>query len=545
MAKSLYQKLKLLYLLKIFREDTDENHGLSMEEIIKKLALCNIEAERKSLYDDMDMLDQFGYEIIRQKIGHTTLYSLGNREFSVGELKLLVDAVQSSRFLTKKKSEELTEKLTQLLSRYDASSLKRQVQVTGRVKTMNETIFISVDSIYAAMSNNHAISFEYHEWNENRRLVLRKDGHKKHISPWAMVWDNEFYYLVAYDPDRKGLRHYRVDKIKHVNEEEFIREGKDCFLDAEIETYVEQRFSMFAGEKELISIECPKRYIGPFIDRFGEDMHIRKLDEDTLRISFHVAVTPVFFGWITGLGDQVRIVEPKHVVSDMAMFGAGIAKRHAEQKIRAVIFDLGMVLVDFRYHDYMIDLGFDAETIRFFEDNIVLSPKWLELDRALTTEEEAIQYWKTTYPLYASFLDRFFEDYTEMVVAYSDSKAIVKSLRDCGYEVYLLTNYPDKMYDIHSKCFPFTELANGVLVSAKLRMAKPDRGIFEHLLREYNLSPEECIFLDDREENIKGARSLGIRGIVVNHREEAFRKLFDELLVLGKYGEPAPFGETD
>lgn len=533
MAKSIYQKLKILYLLKILWEYTDENHGVGMAEIIDRLAEFGIEAERKSIYDDFEMLDHFGFEVSKNYDGHRVVYSLISRNFSVGELKLLVDAVQSSRFLTRKRSEELTEKLTTLLSVYDASELERQVQVSGRVKMMNENIFVCIDTIHAAISQNHPIAFDYMEWNDKRQLTKRADGSKKHISPFALVWDNEFYYLVAFDPLKNDLRHYRVDKMQHVEIEDGVREGRNLLEEAEIETYVEQRFSMFAGKKRAITVECTKPFLGPFIDRFGDDLHIRK-NGDLYRLNFHVAVTEVFLGWIAGLSDNVRIVEPQSVVDSMASFAAKLCKRHANRRIRAVILDLGMVLVNFRYMDFMKELGFDDETAGFFRTNIILSELWRGLECAKYTQDELSLILQTQYPQYKYEISHFFEEIEWIVEEYPDAERIVRELKDKGYEVYILTNYPEHMYRIQSPKWKFLPFTDGAVVSAFEKMSKPSEAFYRCLLNRYGLNPEECVFVDDSTDNVETAQSIGIHGIVADHREEAFRTLFEYLRICGK-----------
>ena len=534
MAKSANQKLKLLYLLRILWEETDDDHGLSLESIIKKLSAYGIEAERKSLYDDFLMLGDFGMEVLKQKDGRTTLYSLGTRDFSVGELKLLADAVQSSRFLTEKRSEELIKKLKTLVSRHEASLLDRQLQVTGSVKMINESIFIGIDRIYAAIAQGKQISFRYMEWDEHRNLVLRKDGDKSHISPWALVWDNEFYYLVAYDPARESLRHYRVDKMKKIELEDGAREGYDVFKNAGTRAYAEQRFSMYEGVKEAVTVECDRVSFGPFFDRFGEqELSIRK-SGDRFRLRFHVAVTDVFLGWIAGLGEGVRIVEPQAVCDRMTEFSERLMKRHAGGPVKAVIFDLGMVLVDFRYRAYMDDIGFDEKTREFFASEIVLSPLWCRMDRCEFSMMEAAEILKERYPDYRDAISTFFSGIRDIARPFPESYGYVKRLKDMGYKVYILSNYPEDLFNMHYESWEFFPLTDGAVISAKEKLAKPEEAFYKLLLNRFELSPEECIFLDDREDNVLTARSLGIRSILVNHREEAFRTLFEQLAVCGQ-----------
>lgn len=212
MAKSSGQKLKLLYLIKMLRENTDENHPMSTPDIIKYLENQGIHAERKSIYNDMECLADFGYDVVQVQSRLGGGYYLGSREFELPELKLLVDAVQSSRFITTKKSRELIRKLEQIAGKNDAGKLQRQVYVAGRVKTENESIYYSIDAIHRAIQENKQISFVYLDWNLKKQLVPRPNGNKC-VSPWALIWREENYYLAAYDSEDRVIKHYRVDKM--------------------------------------------------------------------------------------------------------------------------------------------------------------------------------------------------------------------------------------------------------------------------------------------------------------------------------------------
>ena len=211
MAKSSGQKLKLLYLIKMLRENTDENHPMSTPDIIKYLENQGIHAERKSIYNDMECLADFGYDVVQVQSRLGGGYYLGSREFELPELKLLVDAVQSSRFITTKKSRELIRKLEQIAGKNDAGKLQRQVYVAGRVKTENESIYYSIDAIHRAIQENKQISFVYLDWNLKKQLVPRPNGNKC-VSPWALIWREENYYLAAYDSEDRVIKHYRVDR---------------------------------------------------------------------------------------------------------------------------------------------------------------------------------------------------------------------------------------------------------------------------------------------------------------------------------------------
>ena len=213
MSKSSNQKLKLIYLLKIFNEETDEEHGLTMPEIIMRLSSYGVKAERKSIYDDIEELCLAGYDIEKETSGNRTLYYFADRRFELPELKLLVDAVQSSRFITRKKSEKLIGKIEGLASRYDARRLSGNVHVANRIKNMNESIYYIIDDIQRALTEDKKITFKYFRWNARGEKELRHDGQLYKVSPWALTWDDENYYLVAYDDSSEMIKHYRVDKM--------------------------------------------------------------------------------------------------------------------------------------------------------------------------------------------------------------------------------------------------------------------------------------------------------------------------------------------
>lgn len=309
MAKSPGQKLKLLYLVKMLEENTDEQHVLSTSEIIERLAANDIHSERKSIYDDIEKLREFGYDIISVSSRQGGGYYLASREFELPELKLLVDAVQSSRFITTRKSRELIKKLEQKAGRHDAGKLQRQVYVAGRIKTENESIYYSIDIIHRAIQENKQISFTYMDWNLKKKLVPRANGDKK-VSPWALVWQDENYYLAAFDSEDKIIKHYRVDKMGKVELLEEKREGVEQFSAIDLTSYTNQTFGMYGGQEEIVTLQLPNRLIGVVLDRFGKDTDIRPVDEEAFRVRVRVAVSGQFYGWLAGIGKEVRIVSP-------------------------------------------------------------------------------------------------------------------------------------------------------------------------------------------------------------------------------------------
>lgn len=319
MAKNPNQKLKLLYLYRIFLEKTDEEHKLSMEELLAALSHYGIAAERKSVYDDIAALQDYGLDIVLQR-GRGGGYYIASRDFELPELKLLVDAVQCSRFITEKKSNELIKKVEALASEPQARALQRQVYISGRVKTMNESIYYNIDKLHTAISTGKKITFRYFEWavdfsGEDRiQKRFRRDGGNYTVSPWALTWDDENYYLVAYDGASDQIRHYRVDKMERIALTGQQREGQKHFQEQfNVAAYTRKMFGMFSGAERTVRLRCENRFIGVIRDRFGSDLMLQKLDEEHFAVNVTVAVSPQFFSWIFGLGGAVRILEPEEV----------------------------------------------------------------------------------------------------------------------------------------------------------------------------------------------------------------------------------------
>ena len=330
MAKSSNQKLKLLYLMKIFMADTDEDHGLTIREIISKLSQYDINADRKTLYQDFEELRFFGFDILAEQDGKNYCYKLVSREFELAELKLLVDSVQSAKFITERKSKELIRKLEGLASKYEAKQLTRQVIISGRVKTMNESIYYNVDKIHTAIATDSQIRFQYAQWTLNKELVPRKNGEWYQISPWSLAWDDEYYYLIAYDAEDAIIKHYRVDKMQKITILDLPRAGKAEYESKNVPSYSKRLFGMFGGDTEMVTIEAENDMVGVFIDRFGKDIPLHKVDKDHFSFSVDVEISQQFLGWIIALGEKVKITAPKDVVKQMQEE----AKRLANQYLK-------------------------------------------------------------------------------------------------------------------------------------------------------------------------------------------------------------------
>ena len=317
MAKGSNQKLKIIYLMKILLEKTDEIHSITMAEIISSLEAYGITAERKSIYSDIECLRQYGMDIIGEQQDRTYHYHVGSRQFELAELKLLVDAVQSAKFITAKKSRELIKKIEGLASKYEASQLQRQVFVTERIKTVNESIYYNVDVLHAAIGSNSQITFRYFQWDVNKKMVLKREGALYEVSPWALSWDDENYYLVAYDSAENKIKHFRVDKMLHIEISDKKREGKEHFKQFDMALYAKKVFGMFGGEEQVVKLECSNYLAGAIIDRFGKDVIMSKVDDNHFTVNVKVAVSRHFLAWIIALGEGAKIVGPETVVEQM------------------------------------------------------------------------------------------------------------------------------------------------------------------------------------------------------------------------------------
>ena len=311
------QKLKMLYLLKIFSEETDDLHPLTMPEIISKLAAYGVNANRKTLYLDFEELRNFGVDIISNKVGHDCYYNIGSRDFELPELKLLVDSVQSSKFITDRKSTELIKKLESLVSKYEGKQLQRQVVISGRVKAMNESIYYNVDKLHEAIGAGCQIRFKYYQWNVDKQMELRKDGAWYQVSPWALMWDDENYYLVAFDAGDGKIKHYRVDKMLSISVTKEKRLGQEQFKRFDMPRYTKSLFGMYGGEQVKVMLEARNDMVGVIIDRFGKDILIAPVDSERFRVNVDVSMSNQFLGWIMAVGDGVKIVGPDKVVEKM------------------------------------------------------------------------------------------------------------------------------------------------------------------------------------------------------------------------------------
>ena len=307
------KKLKLLYLARFLQEETDEQHPKTLQDMLSYLAAHGITAERKSVYDDLELLSLYGMDVQAVR-GKTYGYFLGQRDFQLPELKLLIDVVQSSPFLTQSKSMELINKLEHLTSRPNARQLRRQVYVLGRVRTHNEQLYYAVDGLHTAINDDRQVTFRYFDWQPDGSKAYRRDGALYRVDPVALCVDRH-YYLVSYDPAIEDYRHYRVDRMEGLTVTDTPRDPLPEGFD--LGRYVKTIFDMYNGRTETVRLRFDRALTNVVIDRFGADAHIRP-DGDSVVVTAPVEVGPTFFGWLAQFGPQAELLSPEDVRQEFA-----------------------------------------------------------------------------------------------------------------------------------------------------------------------------------------------------------------------------------
>ena len=315
MARSEKQKQKLIRLIEILMRESDASHGLSMPEIISALAEYGITAERKSIYDDIITLGEMGFDVITLPT-RPPKYTLASRHFEISELKMLADAVASSKFITAEKSRALIDKLRVFAGKYRAGELSRQVYVEDRVKTMNDLGIENVEHINKAINENKKITFRYFDYGVDKQRVYRHNGQIYIVTPLSLVRNEDNYYLVAFDERESLNKNFRIDKMADVTVTDVPRD-KAClesrFNPAE---YSNKVFGMYGGREELVTLECRERLSGVIIDRFGRENSFIKTDFG-FKVSLRVMISPNFFAWVLGFGKDMRIIAPAAVKEEM------------------------------------------------------------------------------------------------------------------------------------------------------------------------------------------------------------------------------------
>ena len=320
--KSPNQKLKILYIMQMLKE-TDENHKLSAARIMERLSGYDIECERKSLYSDIEALKNFGLDIVYDGSKNGGYY-LSSRDFELPELRLLVDAVQCSRFVTQKKTLELIKKLESLCGKTEAQKLNGQVFVFNRIKHMNESIYYNVDAIHEAIMSNKKISFKYFDYTVDKKKKYRHDDKVYEVVPLSLAWEDENYYLIATEDGT--TKHFRVDKMDNIS----VGDSAPTTERFDTADYTRGVFSMYGGERADVRLVVNNSLASVIIDRFGKDVTMIPRDSDTFSVSVNVAVSPQFYSWIFGLSDKVHIESPVSVRKGMQEYLEKVLNLYAD-----------------------------------------------------------------------------------------------------------------------------------------------------------------------------------------------------------------------
>ena len=327
MAVANNHKLALLTMMRELLLRTDENHALNATKLIQILKTYGFEADRRTIYSNVEILREFGLDIIQVEKTPGG-YFIGSREFELPELKLLVDAVQSSKFITEKKSKGLIEKLMQLTSEGQARMLNREVYILNRSKSENEKVYINVDMIHEAMGRDRQVSFQYGEFKTSKRLVAKHDGADYAVSPWALTWDDENYYMIGYDEKESKIKYFRVDKIMKIDLVEKKRNGRAEFKDFDLGVFSKKTFGMFSGKETKVTLRCADAFAGVIIDRFGKEVMLLPDKKGYFKVAVTVAVSPQFFGWVTAVGNGIEIASPQSVRKEYKDYMKTIMKKY-------------------------------------------------------------------------------------------------------------------------------------------------------------------------------------------------------------------------
>lgn len=304
-------KSRIIFLLQYLFENTDDEHAVSTYELISVLADNGFSANRKTVRDDVDMLCEAGYEIIVDKDGKSNSYHFGSRTFELPELKMLVDAVSSSRFINTEKSDALIKKLTSLTSRYEAEDLTAKIFTADRIKADNGKIFLTTDVVSRAIEQEKKVSFQYYDYLPSKEKVLKNNGEVYIISPYALIWSDDRYYLVGYSDKRHELTPFRVDRmtVPQITDEPAVK--NTSFNPADFTNKVVQMYP--SGFEQTVTMRCKNENMRSVIDKFGEDIKVDVIDMEHFTAKVQVQPSQTFYGWVFTFCGDIEIVEPKEV----------------------------------------------------------------------------------------------------------------------------------------------------------------------------------------------------------------------------------------
>lgn len=331
MGKQNFSKIKLLKIWEMLKQDTDEQHPLTTNQIIEKLQSAGIECDRKTLYQDIATLNAYGYEIIQKRGQHNNLYFVVDRTFDIPELRILMDAVQSASFITEKKTGEFIDKISALGGSNRAELLKKNIVAFNTTKHTNENIYYSIDKIDEAILADKKIIFKYFDYNLKGERVFRKDGHRYVANPVTMVFSNDNYYLVCYHDNHSTLTNYRIDRMTEVSilDTPINSEARPKGID--IGDYRKQAFSMFGGKPKNVSFEVATELIDVIYDKFGEKVGIIDLGDNKFKFTAEIQISNMFFGWCCSFGDKLKIIAPKEIRVQFSDYLDGIVKNYIKE----------------------------------------------------------------------------------------------------------------------------------------------------------------------------------------------------------------------
>ncbi len=320
-------KIKLVKLLEILRQDSDEDHYIGTSEILAKLAGMGIVCDRRTLYRDIDILNEFGYEVLCEKApGMPNKYCVLDRSFDVPELRILMDAVQASSFITPKKTKELVDKIADLGGSHRAELLRQNIVNYNTTKSSNECIFYSINEINSAIEQGKKVSFKYFDFDAQHKRVYRKEGKRYYVNPLATIFADDNYYLIAYYAKHEGVVHYRIDRMDIV--EMVSDQDKDPYKGSrlDLKRHKKSVFGMFQGETQEVVFQADNSLLDPIFDKFGEQVSITQMEGNEITFKTEVQVSPMFFGWCCSFGEKLKVIAPTEILNDLKEYIETIAK---------------------------------------------------------------------------------------------------------------------------------------------------------------------------------------------------------------------------
>lgn len=326
MSKQNTQKIKLLKLYELLKQETDEQHPLTTKQIGEKLIDMGISCDRRTLSKDIDVLNDYGYEIMSMRIGHQKAYYVEDRSFDIAELKILIDAVHAANFITDKKSDNLIDKIASLSSSNRAEILKGNMVYFNSNKHTNESIYYNVDFLNNGIQEGKKVSFFYYDLDENAKKRYRKDKKRYVVDPVSLVYNNDNYYLMSYSEKYEDIVNYRVDRMEGVEVENSDICSEAIIKSDNVSNYTEQVFKMFTGETKEVVLQFDSSLINVIYDKFGEDTKMIRHDEQSFVITVKVQVSPVFFGWLFQFGGKMKLLSPESIRSEYKKLAAEVCE---------------------------------------------------------------------------------------------------------------------------------------------------------------------------------------------------------------------------